>query len=111
MPDMQLIHYLRKGKTSETIGVPIGLLLGTKLGSGIVKVSWSFCHRKDSFTKRTARIKATARTFFPEGMDRRNIPHPILKAMPAFIERCARYFRVPKEKIKVVDYLSKEVST
>ena len=111
MPDMQLIHYLRKGKTPETIGVPIGLLLGSKLHDGTVKVSWSFCHRNDCFTKKEARMFASYRMGAPDAMLMQHTPKAVLAALPAFVTRCSKYFRVLEEDIEVVDYLSKEVST
>jgi len=95
-----LRHYLRKKPSlSNHKGEPYGVLMA-RLVDNEVFLSWSLCHRNDTFSKEQAEIEAIKRmvpskncTPAALAFKKDHIPHDVKKEMPSFIERCKKYYK------------------
>lgn len=58
------------------------------------QVGWAMCNKKDVFTKKTGVGLARTRAHkYEERQPKKAIPEFIQKALPAFLERCDKYFQ------------------
>jgi len=78
-----LFHYLRRGRQ------PFAMLLGI-MQDDQIHISWSRCHKKDQFCKKTAKIIAGERLSQPPLSQ--EIPLP-KKEIENFKIRCIKYFK------------------
>lgn len=89
----QTFYLEHKGKAK-----PIALLVATKAEDGTVVIDWSHCHKKDVFDRKIGMAIALHKA---EIAPHARMTHEVKKALPQFVERCCKYFRVEAEAIKV----------
>lgn len=94
-PTYSIVQYIRDRK-----GLPVGAIVSVKSENGF-NIGYSLCNRRDRFKKDLALKIAFARASFD--LIRPDIPRDISKALPAFIERCQRYYKT-KHTPKFKDY-------
>lgn len=88
IPKYTIIQYVRKKR------IPYGVLVAVRHdpghGDGFF-ISYSLCSKKDLFNKRMALKIALGRA--STGYNGDSIPHPVKKMIPAFYERCKKYYK------------------
>lgn len=90
IPKHSVIQYVRDKKR-----IPYGVIVAVKNSQGFT-VGYSQCNKKDRFNKRMALKIAISRATDTgwnacHGVD----PHAIDKMIPAFVERCKKYYKEP----------------
>lgn len=94
-PKYSVIQYVRKK------GIPFGAIVAIKTGDSY-RIGYSMCNTRDRFKKTTGLKIAFGRAESWESIPQ-DIPNEILKAIPAFVERCKKYYKT--------DYAPKQTST
>lgn len=89
VPKHSVVQYVRNNKR-----IPYGVVVGVKTPEGFA-LGYSLCNKKDRFNKKMALKIALGRATYssckpPVGVE----PHDIRKMMPAFFERCKKYYKV-----------------
>ena len=87
IPKNTIVQYLRNKKR-----VPYGVLVAVKSEHGFA-YGYSLCNKKDRFNKRMALEIAIGRAKFASS-ENADAPRDILKSIPAFFDRCKRYYKV-----------------
>jgi hypothetical protein len=98
IPQHTIIQYVRTHKN-----IPRGVLVAVKCGDGF-RLGYSFCNKKDRFNKRMALKIAFGRAdaiyksmdMSPNGWFGEHTPHPVKKMIPAFLDRCNKYYKVTR---------------
>lgn len=93
IPKFTVIQYVRNKKR-----VPYGVLVAVKVPEGFA-CGYSICNKKDRFSKQMALKIALGRVFVAPshfnsdecGLAQQ--PHDIRKMLPAFFDRCKRYYK------------------
>lgn len=87
IPRYTVIQYVRGRKN-----IPHGVVVAIKTEDGF-RMGYSLCNKKDRFNKRMALKIAIGRAEIQDdGV--RTLPHPVAKMIPAFTDRCKRYYKV-----------------
>lgn len=90
IPKYTVIQYVRRKR------VPFGVLVAVK-GDGGFRVGYSLCNKKDRFNKRMALKIALGRAERLGGLygnePNDGTPHDVKRMIPAFIDRCKRYYK------------------
>lgn len=87
IPQFTVIQYVRGRKN-----IPHGVVVAVKVSDGF-RLGYSLCNKKDRFNKRMALKIALGRAETNQ-MVGSETPHPVRKMMPAFLDRCKRYYKV-----------------
>lgn len=90
IPKHTIISYVRDNK-----GRPQGALIAVREENGKgYRVGYSLCNKLDRFSKAMAVKIALGRAAAgrPPSSEKEPLPHLIRRNIPAFIERCARYY-------------------
>lgn len=87
IPKYTVIQYVRNKKR-----VPYGVLVAVKNSDGFT-CGYSLCNKKDRFNKRMALKIALGRANFMNPVDATDAPHEVRKMIPAFFERCKKYYK------------------
>jgi len=90
IPKYTIISYVRDGK-----GRPRGAIVAVRGENGEgFRVGYSLCNKIDRFSKSMAVKIALGRAAAgrPPGSEGEPLPHLIRRNIPAFLERCARYY-------------------
>lgn len=86
IPKYSVIQYVRNNKR-----IPHGVIVAVKCEDGF-RIGYSLCNKKDRFNKRMALKIALGRaeigSFYVV-----QPPHPVAKIVPAFVERCKKYYK------------------
>lgn len=95
IPAKTIIKYIRKGKR-----VPYGVIVAVKSPDGEVRVDYSLCKKGDRFTKAMALEIAIGRAMNTKSkMDRRILPHSVMREINEFNKRAAKYYRTSVDEI------------
>lgn len=99
IPKFTVIQYVRNKKR-----IPHGVIVAIKTNGGF-RLGYSLCNKKDSFNKKRALRIALGRAEMcdsntvgfaqMEGSmgDATRVPHSVRRMMPAFTDRCKRYYK------------------
>jgi hypothetical protein len=87
IPKFTVIQYVRNKKR-----VPYGVLVAMKVGSGFI-CGYSLCNKKDFFNKKMALKIAIGRANTCSVVIEKALPHEVRKMLPAFFDRCKRYYK------------------
>ena len=88
IPKYTVIQYVRNKKR-----VPYGVLVAVKNSDGFT-CGYSLCNKKDRFNKKRALEIALGRAGLTNGGLYNGIPpHEVRKMIPAFFERCKKYYK------------------
>lgn len=96
IPQHTVIQYIRCKKN-----IPHGVLVAIKTPEGF-RIGYSLCNKKDRFNKNMALKIAIGRAEFVNSRDvgspatgaEHYPPHPVRKMVPAFWDRCKKYYKV-----------------
>jgi hypothetical protein len=90
IPPFTLISYNRNKK-----GDPIGLLVAKKQdNNGSFTIGYAQCRKSDKFDKKMGLNIALGRANFDTNLHSLdNMPHNLRKMLPAFIQRCEKYYK------------------
>jgi hypothetical protein len=90
IPQHSVIQYVRNKKN-----IPLGVLVAVKTPEGF-RIGYSLCNKKDRFNKNMALKIAIGRAGFglELGSGESYPPHPVRKMIPAFYDRCKKYYKV-----------------
>lgn len=100
IPKHTVIQYVRDKK-----GVPYGVVVAVKVEDSY-RLGYSLCNKKDRFSKDMALKIALGRAEMSGDSDfafstcggfmgeATKVPHPVRKMIPAFTDRCKKYYRV-----------------
>lgn len=89
IPKHTVIQYVR-----DKNGDPRGVLVAVKLPNPIgYRIGYSLCNKKDRFSKDMALKIAIGRASDLDGTYS-SIPNPVAKMIPAFTDRCKKYYKV-----------------
>ena len=97
IPKHTIIQYVRDRKNT-----PHGVIVALKAEDGSFRVGYSLCNKKDRFNKQMALKIAMGRAdlsschtwrLYPESLAF-VMPHPVKKMIPAFLDRCKKYYKV-----------------
>lgn len=93
IPRYTVIQYVRSKKN-----VPHGVVVAVKTSDGF-RIGYSLCNKKDRFNKKMALKIALGRAeVSSSNVDvvggHGAIPHPVDKVLPAFTNRCKKYYKV-----------------
>ena len=96
IPVNTVIKYLRDNK-----GNPRGVIVAVRLTNGKVSVHYSYCNKKDKFTKEMALKIALGRayTIKTDDLDFSEIPHQVKREISAFNQRVQKYYHVNPDNI------------
>ena len=102
IPKNTVIKYLRDNK-----GNPRGVIVAVRLPSGEVSVHYSYCNKKDKFTKDMALKIALGRAYASSplpltdmnDLDFSKIPHQVNREISAFNQRVQKYYHVHPDNI------------
>jgi hypothetical protein len=86
IPKFTVIQYVRNKKR-----VPYGVLVAFKVGSGFI-CGYSLCNKNDRFNKKMA-LKIAIGRANTRSVIIEEAPHDIRKMLPAFFDRCKRYYK------------------
>lgn len=84
-----VIQYVRKNK------IPSGAIVAIKSQEGF-KIGYSLCRKNEKFKKEIGLKIALGRALSWNQLPP-DIPKPILKLLPYFIERCKKYYKTKYE--------------
>jgi len=86
---------------SEERAPAVGFLVAEMIKNKVI-IGWSKCRKGEKFNREEGVRNARARIFLPEDLQPVGImPQIVIKAIPAFKERAAKYFRSPVEEMEV----------
>lgn len=100
IPKHTVIQYIRNKKS-----VPCGVVVAIKSDNGF-RIGYSLCSKKDRFSKDMALKIALGRVEMSDDSDfvfatcsgfmgeSTRIPHSVRKMLPAFTDRCKKYYKV-----------------
>jgi hypothetical protein len=103
IPQHSVIQYVRNKKN-----IPLGVLVAIKTPEGF-RIGYSLCNKKDRFNKNMALKIAIGRAGFGFELGSHHVrgesyptcfddggyaPHPVRKMIPAFYDRCMKYYKV-----------------
>jgi len=102
IPANTVIKYLRDNK-----GNPRGVIVAVRLPNGKVSVHYSYCNKKDKFTKEMALKIALGRAYAVSqlpltdmnDLDFSKIPHQVNREIAAFNQRVQKYYHVSLDQI------------
>ena len=96
IPKNTVIKYLRDNK-----GNPRGVIVAVRLTNGKVSVHYSYCNKKDKFTKEMALKIALGRAYTTktDDLDFSKIPHQVNREISAFNQRVQKYYHVHPDNI------------
>ena len=102
IPANTVIKYLRDNK-----GNPRGVIVAVRLSNGKVSVHYSYCNKKDKFTKEMALKIALGRAYTSsplpltktDDLDFSKIPHQVNREISAFNQRVQKYYHVHPDNI------------
>lgn len=84
IPKHTVIQYVRDKKK-----IPYGVVVAIKSDNGF-RIGYSLCSKKDRFSKDMALKIALGRVMG----ESTHIPHSVRKMIPAFTDRCKKYYKV-----------------
>lgn len=89
VPKHTVIQYVRNKKR-----IPYGVLVAIKdvEGQGFT-CGYSLCNKKDRFNKKMALKIAIGRAIITNIIGANDSPHDVRKMMPAFFDRCKKYYK------------------
>ena len=87
IPQHTVIQYVRCNKN-----IPHGVLVAVKCENGY-RLGYSLCNKKDRFNKRMA-LKIALGRADNNAVVGEPTPHPVRKMIPAFLDRCKKYYKV-----------------
>lgn len=95
IPKHTVIQYVRD-KNGNPRGVLVAVKNGNYCGPQSFKVGYSLCNKKDSFSKNMALKIALGRAVSVDHCYPGVVCYPreVQKMLPAFFERCKRYYKV-----------------
>jgi hypothetical protein len=85
-------HGGTKRNNSQGLKTPIATILARKMEDGKIIVSWSKCHKNDTFSKSLGRTHARIRLANPEIGGK--LPQCIQSRLPGFTKRIKKYFKI-----------------
>lgn len=87
IPKHTVIQYVRNKKR-----IPYGVLVALKNSDGFT-CGYSLCNKKDRFSKKMALKIAFGRANITNQDSVVAVPHEVRKMIPAFFDRCKRYYK------------------
>lgn len=83
-------------RNGQSLKTPIATLIARKMNDGKIVISWSKCHKNDTFNKTLGRVHAGFRLEHPEIGGK--LPQCVESHLPGFIKRIKKYFKIRSQK-------------